>query len=171
VPFHLISLGSNLLFSHLCLGLPSCHFLSEILIKSLFAFVLLYTRHMPHPSNSRFHRPNNIWWKVKGKGFPLQAWSGSWGSRRLRLLDRLDIWHYEGGKVVTLMHRPSLPTGVFLVLIFRGWVDPRAHGSVSSFGKNSQWHHRGSIQTFRLSAVLWWGVQVIKFAIRLKLPH
>jgi hypothetical protein len=27
----------------------------------------------------------------KGKGFPLQAWSGSWGSRMLRLLDRLDI--------------------------------------------------------------------------------
>ena len=37
----------------------------------------------------------------KGKGFPLQAWSGSWGSRRLRLLDLLDIRHCEGGKVVT----------------------------------------------------------------------
>jgi hypothetical protein len=29
----------------------------------------------------------------KGKGFPLQAWCGFWGSRRLRLLDRLDIRH------------------------------------------------------------------------------
>jgi hypothetical protein len=56
---------------------------------------------------------------VKGKGFPLQAWNGSWGSRRLRLLDRLDIQHYEGGKVITLTHRPPSP-GVFLVLIFRG---------------------------------------------------
>jgi hypothetical protein len=46
--------------------------------------------------------------KHKGKGFPLQAWSGCWGSRRLRLLDRLDIRHDEGGKVVTLTHRPSL---------------------------------------------------------------
>jgi hypothetical protein len=46
------------------------------------------------------------------KGFPLQAW-------RLRLLDRLDFRHYEGGKVVTLTHRSSLPPGVFLVLIFR----------------------------------------------------
>jgi hypothetical protein len=42
------------------------------------------------------------------------------GSRRLRLLDRLDILYYEGGKVVTLTHRPSLPPGVFLILIFRG---------------------------------------------------
>jgi hypothetical protein len=49
---------------------------------------------------------------VKGKGFPLQAWNGSWGSRRLRLLDLLDFRHYEGGKVVTLTHRPSLPPGV-----------------------------------------------------------
>ena len=38
----------------------------------------------------------------KGKGFPLEAQAASWGSRRLRLLDHLDIRHYEGGKVVTL---------------------------------------------------------------------
>jgi hypothetical protein len=81
----------------------------------------------------------------KGKGFPLQAWNGCWVSRRLRLLDRLDIRHYEGGKVVTLTHRPSLPPGVLLVLVFRGWVDSRAHGSVGSFGKNPQRHHWGSI--------------------------
>jgi hypothetical protein len=56
---------------------------------------------------------------VKGKGFPLIDWSGSWGSRRLRLLDLLDFRHYEGGKVVTLTHRPPLTPGVFLVLIFR----------------------------------------------------
>jgi hypothetical protein len=37
--------------------------------------------------------------KAKGKGFPLQASSGSWGSRRLRLLDLLDFRHYEDGKV------------------------------------------------------------------------
>jgi hypothetical protein len=62
----------------------------------------------------------------------------------LRILDRLDIRHYEGGKVVTLKNRSSLPPGIFLVLIFRGWVDPRAHGSVCSFGKNPR-HHWGSI--------------------------
>ena len=81
----------------------------------------------------------------KSKGFLLQAWCGSWGSRRIRLLDHLDIRHYGGGKVVTLMHRPSLPPGVFLVLIFRGWVDRRAHSSIGSFGKNPQRHHRGFV--------------------------
>ena len=38
-------------------------------------------------------------------------------------------WHsaLEGGEVVSLTHRPPLPPGMFLVLIFtRGWVDPRA---------------------------------------------
>ena len=38
-------------------------------------------------------------------------------------------WHSacEGGKVVSLTHRPPLPAEMFLVLIFtRGWVDPRA---------------------------------------------
>jgi hypothetical protein len=83
--------------------------------------------------------------KGKGKGFPLQVWSGSWGSRRSRLLDLLDIQHYEGGKVVTLTHRPPSPPAVFLALIFRGWVDTRAHGSVGSLGKNPQRHHRWSI--------------------------
>ena len=55
--------------------------------------------------------------KVKGKSFPLQAWEGSWDSRRLRLLDLLDTRHYEGGKVVTFTHRPPSPPGVFLVFL------------------------------------------------------
>jgi hypothetical protein len=82
---------------------------------------------------------------LKGKGFPLQAWCGSWGSRRLRLLDLLDFRLYKGGKVVTLTHRPPSPPGIFLVLIFRGWVDPRAHDSAGSYGKDPQRHHWGSI--------------------------
>ena len=47
----------------------------------------------------------------KDKGIPLQAWEGSWGFRRLRLLDVLDTRHYEGGKIVTLTHRPPSPPG------------------------------------------------------------
>jgi hypothetical protein len=90
---------------------------------------------------------------VKGKGFLLQAWTDSWGSRRLRLLDLLDFQHYEGGKVVTLTHQPPSPPGVFLVLIFRGWVDPKAHGSVGSFGKKSPVTPLGiDPETFRLVA-------------------
>jgi len=34
---------------------------------------------------------------------------------------------HEGGKVVSLTHRPPSSPGLFLVLIFtRGWVEPRA---------------------------------------------
>jgi hypothetical protein len=60
----------------------------------------------------------------KGKCFPLQALCGSWGSRRLRLLNRLEIRHYDSGKVVTLKHRPPTPPGVFLVLIFKAESTP-----------------------------------------------
>ena len=58
------------------------------------------------------------------------------GDPEVKVSDFLEFRHYEGGKVVTFTHRPSSPPGVFLVLIFRGWVDPRAHGSIGSFGKN-----------------------------------
>jgi len=49
---------------------------------------------------------------VKGKAVPLQAWSGPEDSRRLRLPDFVTTAH-EGGKVVSLMHRPPLPPGKF----------------------------------------------------------
>jgi hypothetical protein len=49
---------------------------------------------------------------AKGKVFPLQAWAGPWVPGRLRLPDFLYFRRYEGGKVVTLTHRPSLPPGV-----------------------------------------------------------
>jgi hypothetical protein len=105
----------------------------------------LYLHSLSGPSLHLRNWTLPVFHRVKVKRFPLQAWSGSWGSRRLRLLDRLDFRHYKGAKVVTLTHQPSLPPGVFLVIIFRGWVDPRAHGSVGSFGKNPQWHYWGSI--------------------------
>ena len=46
--------------------------------------------------------------KGKGKSVPLQAWSGPDGSRRLSLPDLMTTAH-EGGKVVSLTHRPPLP--------------------------------------------------------------
>jgi hypothetical protein len=43
-----------------------------------------------------------------GKAVPLQAWSGPEGSRKLRFPDFM-ISALDGGKVVSLTHRPRLP--------------------------------------------------------------
>jgi hypothetical protein len=48
--------------------------------------------------------------KGKGKAFPLQAWSGPEGSRKLRFPDFMTTAK-DGGKVVSLTHRPPLPPG------------------------------------------------------------
>jgi hypothetical protein len=46
----------------------------------------------------------------KGKAVPLQAWSGTEGSRKLRFPDFMTTAKV-GGKVVSLMHQPPLPPG------------------------------------------------------------
>ena len=46
----------------------------------------------------------------KGKAVPLQAWSGPEGSRKLRFPDFMTTAQ-EGGKVVSLTHRPHLLPG------------------------------------------------------------
>ena len=47
---------------------------------------------------------------VKGKAVPLQAWTGPEGSRKLRFPDFMTTAQ-DGGKVVSLTHRPPLPPG------------------------------------------------------------
>jgi len=47
--------------------------------------------------------------RVKGKSVPLKAWGGPDGSRKLRFPDFMTT--QDGGKVVTLTHRPTLPQG------------------------------------------------------------
>jgi len=44
------------------------------------------------------------------KAVPLQAWSGPEGSRKLRFPDFMTTAP-DGGKVVSLTHRPPLPPG------------------------------------------------------------
>ena len=44
------------------------------------------------------------------KTVPLQAWSGPEGSRKLRFPDFMTTAQ-DGGKVVSLTHRPPLPPG------------------------------------------------------------
>jgi hypothetical protein len=46
----------------------------------------------------------------EGKAIPLQAWSGPEGSRKLRFPDFMTTAQ-DGGKVVSLKHRPPLPPG------------------------------------------------------------
>jgi hypothetical protein len=45
-----------------------------------------------------------------GKAVPLQAWSGPEGSRKLRFPDSMTTAQ-DCGKVVSLTHRPPLPSG------------------------------------------------------------
>jgi len=47
---------------------------------------------------------------IKGKAVPLHAWSGPEGSRKLRF-QNLKTTAQDGGKVVSLKHRPPLPPG------------------------------------------------------------
>jgi len=53
---------------------------------------------------------------VKSKAFPLQTWSGPEGSRKLRFSDFMTTAQ-DGGKVVSLTHRPPLPPEILLVVI------------------------------------------------------
>jgi len=46
----------------------------------------------------------------KGKAVPLQVWSGPEGSRKLTFPDFMTMAK-DGGKVVSLAHRPPLPPG------------------------------------------------------------
>ena len=48
--------------------------------------------------------------KGKGKAVPLQAWSGPEGSRKLRFPEYMTTAQ-DGGKFVSLRHRPPLPPG------------------------------------------------------------
>jgi len=49
----------------------------------------------------------------KGKAVPLQAWSDPKGSRKLRFPDFMTTAQ-DGGKVVSLTHRPPLPQEIHL---------------------------------------------------------
>jgi hypothetical protein len=65
-------------------------------------------------------------YKKKGKAVPLQAWTGPQIS-----------WHQHMKVVGCQPYAPAaFAPRINLVLIFRGWVDPRAHETVRCHGKN-----------------------------------
>jgi hypothetical protein len=53
---------------------------------------------------------NSVTFSNKGKSVPLQVWGGPEGSRKLRFPDFLTMAQ-DGGKFVSLTHRPHLPPG------------------------------------------------------------
>ena len=84
----------------------------------------------------------------KGKADPLQAWNGLEGSRKLRFPDFMTTAQ-DGGKVISLTHRPPFPQEMLLVLIsVRGWVDHKTIVRSEGFyvNENFQWHQLGSNQ-------------------------
>jgi len=61
---------------------------------------------------------------LKGKAVPLQAWSDPEISRKFSFPDFMTTAQ-DGGKFVSLMHRPHLPQEILPVLIsVTGCVDP-----------------------------------------------
>ena len=85
--------------------------LAEFLLEWEIFFRQKLHRKSEHISNSLFPE-NRAFYEVKGKGkaVPLQAWGGQEGSRKLRFPDFMTTAQ-DGGKVVSLTHRPPLTPG------------------------------------------------------------
>ena len=84
--------------------------------------------------------------KGKGKTVPLQAWSGPEGSRKLRFPDFITTAQ-DGGKVVSLTHRPSFPPGNAPGIHFCWRLSrPQGHSAIGRilFNEKFQWHQLGS---------------------------
>ena len=58
----------------------------------------------------QFRKKIGVTGKGKSKAVPLQAWSGPEGSRKLRFPDFMTTAQ-DGGKILSLTHRPPLPPG------------------------------------------------------------
>jgi len=74
----------------------------------IYRYIFIYTHASIHTCTHTYihtYPPTH-----KGKAFPLQAWSGPEGSRKIRFPDFMTTVQ-DGGKVVSLTHRPPLPPG------------------------------------------------------------
>jgi len=65
---------------------------------------------------STHDRENKCMCDNKSKAVPLQAWSGPEGSRKLRFPDFMTRAQ-DGGKVISLTHRPPLPRQEMLLVL------------------------------------------------------
>jgi hypothetical protein len=112
-------------------------------------------RKHPTAAATSTYKPSKLWVRRKhftgivfvtgkGKAFPLQTWTGPWGSRRLRLPEFIDNRHMKVVRLSALRTGCLYPQEGFLVLVsVRGWVDPRAtmrpEGLIT---KKLYWLHR-----------------------------
>ena len=62
------------------------------------------------PKNETLSPTSLLFSMYKGKAVPLEAESGPEGSRKLRFPDFMTAAQ-DGGKVISLTHRPPLPPG------------------------------------------------------------
>jgi len=81
-------------------------------LQGVAATVVLYMFRTVFSSHHREFKTSVylVGFNKKGKSVPLQAWSGPEGSGKLRFPDFV-ITAQDGGKVVSLTHRPPLPPG------------------------------------------------------------
>ena len=82
--------------------------MSHVKVENFSKLTVMGTTLYSHTTNFLYGKP--IFKTKERKAVPLQAWSGPEGSRKLRFPDYMTTAQ-DGGKVVSLTHRPPLPQG------------------------------------------------------------
>jgi len=77
--------------------------------NSAHEYILKHKNRNINPSNAELNPVCHLLALI-GKAVPLQTWIGPEGSRKLRFPDFMTTAQ-DGGKVVSLRHRPLLPSG------------------------------------------------------------
>jgi hypothetical protein len=97
-------------FRDLPTQLPSSHIIFHVVFSPMILAMQLKVTSVPSGKLESDNKNEAYLQGGKGKAVPLQAWSGPDGPRKLRFPDYMTTAH-DGGKVVSLTHRPPLPPG------------------------------------------------------------
>ena len=85
-----------------------CAGAADRILRFVTTVIRISTSEMNAEFSSGYLEARDRFENVKGKAIPLQAWSGSEGSWKLRFPDFVTTTQ-DGGKVVSLTHRPLYP--------------------------------------------------------------